>query len=149
MRFGTKLLACLAATGSIASAAAASTPQELAKASAVYPHAITAEEKAVFEAAVRRDLKDPDSARFRWNPEVRDNVIYCGFVNAKNSYGGYTGFKLFLLFHEFNPEGKLVAMMYSDPVYSSTRNGTSIGDMVKAQKCSEKGYNLAAADVQD
>jgi hypothetical protein len=35
-------------------------------------------------------LKDPDSARFRNQKSV------CGEVNAKNSYGGYVGFRRFI-----------------------------------------------------
>lgn len=37
--------------------------------------------------AVLARLKDPDSAVFR------DQHGYCGMVNSKNSFGGYTGFK--------------------------------------------------------
>lgn len=42
-------------------------------------------------------LKDPDSAKFR-NVRMRnyDGMhIICGELNAKNSYGGYTGYKKF------------------------------------------------------
>ena len=51
------------------------------------------------ERAVRRELKDPDAAQFR---DVRANyteefgVVACGQVNAKNEYGGYTGFRRFV-----------------------------------------------------
>ncbi len=43
------------------------------------------------------DLKDPDSAKFR---EIKINEfnggsVICGQINAKNSYGAYTGFKRF------------------------------------------------------
>ena len=40
---------------------------------------------------VKNTLKDPDSAQFQ-NIEG-----YCGEVNAKNSYGGYIGFKKFYI----------------------------------------------------
>lgn len=41
-------------------------------------------------SAVKNSLKDPDSAQFQ-------NVKgYCGEVNAKNGYGGYTGYKRFI-----------------------------------------------------
>jgi hypothetical protein len=52
------------------------------------------------ERAVRRELKDPDSAQFK---DVRANyteefcVVACGRVNAKNEFGGYTGFQRFVL----------------------------------------------------
>ena len=51
------------------------------------------------ERAVRRELKDPDSAQFK---DVRANyteefgVVACGRVNAKNEFGGYTGFRRFV-----------------------------------------------------
>ena len=41
-------------------------------------------------AAVKNNLKDPESAQFK------DVDGYCGEVNVKNSYGGYTGFKRFI-----------------------------------------------------
>lgn len=42
---------------------------------------------------VRAALLDPESARFT---NVRDaNGILCGFVNAKNTFGGYTGPRAF------------------------------------------------------
>jgi hypothetical protein len=41
-------------------------------------------------------LKDPDSLKLK---DVRvcsdDGVVFCGKVNAKNSYGGYTGYYAF------------------------------------------------------
>lgn len=44
-------------------------------------------------------LKDPGAAQFKWMPVVlteRDGITdYCGLVNGKNSYGGYTGFVRF------------------------------------------------------
>lgn len=39
-------------------------------------------------------LKDPESARFQ-GVHVKWGTV-CGEVNAKNSFGGYTGFKRFL-----------------------------------------------------
>ena len=41
------------------------------------------------ENAVKSKLKDPDSAKFE-NITVYKNVA-CGTVNAKNSFGGYSG----------------------------------------------------------
>ncbi|MDR9772082.1 hypothetical protein RJJ65_05300 [Rhizobium hidalgonense] len=43
---------------------------------------------------MKERLKDPDSARFSgFNAMVSDkgSITVCGFVNAKNSIGGYTG----------------------------------------------------------
>lgn len=47
------------------------------------------------EKSVKNELKDPDSAKFKhWIAfqENEDSIGACGLVNAKNSYGGYTGF---------------------------------------------------------
>lgn len=44
--------------------------------------------------AVTNSLKDPESARFR-NLKSSGGLFLCGEVNAKNSMGGYTGFKKF------------------------------------------------------
>ncbi|WP_164881673.1 hypothetical protein [Paenirhodobacter populi] len=43
---------------------------------------------------VTRSMKDPDSARFGNIAAAKSGqgaVIVCGFVNGKNSFGGYTG----------------------------------------------------------
>ena len=44
---------------------------------------------------IMEELIDPDSANFRNEKIIRnDNGLYvCGEVNAKNSFGGYVGFK--------------------------------------------------------
>ena len=42
---------------------------------------------------VTHGLKDPDSAKFR-SVKVKWDTV-CGEVNAKNSYGGYAGYRRF------------------------------------------------------
>lgn len=60
------------------------------------------EEQLIEEAklSVMDQLKDPESAQFKIeNPSVYINSrVVCGDieVNAKNSYGGYTGFERFI-----------------------------------------------------
>jgi hypothetical protein len=61
---------------------------------------LTPSEKKLIENAVRERLRDPESARFEWLQVVelstdKDTNTYCGFVNAKNSFGGYVGKQLF------------------------------------------------------
>lgn len=49
--------------------------------------------------AVRGELKDPDTAKFRdvhANYSEELGVVACGRVNAKNEFGGYTGFRRFV-----------------------------------------------------
>jgi hypothetical protein len=49
---------------------------------------------AAIKDAVRLTLSDPDSAKFR---NIRQVTLgYCGEVNAKNRFGGYTGFMHFV-----------------------------------------------------
>jgi len=56
--------------------------------------------------AVKATLKDPESAQFRnlytksWTGKASPDDAVCGEVNAKNSYGGYTGFTRF---YQVNP----------------------------------------------
>jgi len=47
------------------------------------------------KAAILSTLKDPRSAVFR-NIIVRNDFYVCGEMNAKNSFGGYVGFKKFI-----------------------------------------------------
>jgi len=54
------------------------------------------------QEAIRETLKDPDSAQFR-RFEVKGNKA-CLEVNAKNSFGGYVGFRTAFL--ERDKDGK-------------------------------------------
>ena len=54
------------------------------------------------ERLVRAQLKDPESAKFSGVIMRPNGLVICGYVNAKNSFGGYTGNK------EFFTVGKLV-----------------------------------------
>lgn len=64
----------------------------LALAAALPSAALQSEIKAGLEA----QLKDGQSARIIWQPQ-HDQRIYCGFVNAKNSFGAYAGYRLFYI----------------------------------------------------
>jgi hypothetical protein len=50
------------------------------------------------QASVSENLRDPDSAQFSDMVALKNgrDTIVCGFVNAKNGYGGYTGRKRFI-----------------------------------------------------
>lgn len=56
-------------------------------------------EETLFTDAVRRTLKDPYSAVFSNVIAFRDKnsraIHVCGLVNAKNSFGGYVGNRIF------------------------------------------------------
>lgn len=56
---------------------------------------LSADEIAMVQADIRMQLKDPDSAKFGGMAAARqrnNTVTVCGWVNAKNSFGGFTGF---------------------------------------------------------
>lgn len=49
------------------------------------------------KAAVVNKLKDPESAHFTDLVNRTDHHVVCGWVNAKNSFGGYVGFRPFVV----------------------------------------------------
>lgn len=79
-------------TGSLQSAPngneAPKTPRTLSKADVEFVQTI-----------IKRKLKDPDSAKFEglegWTTTT-GHAFVCGWVNAKNGFGGYTGRKPFM-----------------------------------------------------
>lgn len=85
------------------------------------------EYEALVEGAIRDQLKDPDSAKFSGFTEPRKevmveqkNFVYgystCVFVNAKNSYGGYTGKQLYWAFIRNN---KVLRVKSTNEAYGS------------------------------
>lgn len=59
----------------------------------------TADEVKVITKALKERMKDPESVRVRKivGRTVQPGVYeFCGEINAKNSYGGYGGFKSFI-----------------------------------------------------
>lgn len=60
------------------------------------------------ESLVRDSLKDPDSAKLEssFHSSGETDGYVCGLVNAKNSYGGYTGKKPFYVYID-TLDGKL------------------------------------------
>lgn len=81
------------------------------------PRPLTASERGVIARAVAAALKDPDAAKFQWGPIIlaRDSAAYCGLVNGKNAYGGYVGFRPFMVRVTFSParavvDAKLIAV---------------------------------------
>ena len=65
------------------------------------------------EQSVKQDLKDPDSAEFS-DETVKgdpDTGTVCGRVNAKNSFGGYVGYRKFY----FHPTTGKSFVEASDP----------------------------------
>lgn len=68
---------------------------------------LSSKEKTKIETDVKSELKDPNSAVFKWLPFIEGKHGYCGYVNAKNMFGGYTGNKLFHIMF-MSREGKII-----------------------------------------
>lgn len=49
------------------------------------------------KAKVLNELRDPDSAKFKCGFAYPDERAAAGLVNAKNAFGGYTGYQTFVL----------------------------------------------------
>lgn len=92
---------------------------------------LDAKEKAIIERVAKEEMKDPDSAKFTWQ-DYRGGEIYCAYVNAKNSYGGYTGNELLIVGVKLNAKGKVV----------SAETTIHEGEMRKlmAPVCTDAGY---------
>ncbi len=73
-----------------------------------------AQEEKVLDG-LRKILKDPNSAilgQIEAGPEESGTIYICGFVNAKNSFGGYTGDKPFIGMLPPPPDGRFHCTWY-------------------------------------
>jgi hypothetical protein len=98
-------------------------------------HRITAAEKAAIATAVANELRDPESARFRWLPNMSINGRYCGLVNGKNGFGGYVGFVPFQLRVVHSPSGSIAV------------EGIQIGTEANMSKAIISGCALVGLDL--
>ncbi len=94
---------------------------------------LLAHEKAVIEQTIKDQLKDPDSARFKWADYRTGSTVYCAEVNAKNSYGGYTGFVPFAVFVVQTTDGKIRG---AAPLSMGTGDPASVDTRVTLKMCS-------------
>lgn len=96
-----------------------------------YRNLTTSEKKAV-ESAIRDQLKDPDSAKFKHSKYVSNGKgAYCGLVNSKNSYGGYAGDTPFMvmIINNKNPHAGVIAL-----------GGDSSAQTATITVCRDNGY---------
>ncbi|MEG1350647.1 MAG: hypothetical protein RSD49_21710 [Hafnia sp.] len=84
---------------------------------------LTKQEINAVETAVKDQLKDPESARFKHSKFVSNGKgAYCGLVNSKNSYGGYAGNTPFMvmLINNGKPHAGFIGMGGDDAETLST-----------------------------
>lgn len=72
------------------------------------PRDATPDEVQAVTEALKARLKDPDSAKVSGVKVSADGKTACGFVNAKNSYGGYSGNSAFYTMAFKNKSGQPV-----------------------------------------
>jgi hypothetical protein len=86
--------------------------QPTAKVIAAPKRELSPAEKLSFAPVLAAVLKDPSAAQFKLMPVVlteRDGITdYCGLVNGKNSYGGYTGFVRFYAQLQKDEKGQFI-----------------------------------------
>jgi len=91
-------LTCVLAAGAAVIVAGCNTTSNTPQEPPGTPRTLNAAEVAAVQKGVKGDLKDPESARFGSvfaAENAKGTIAVCGYVNAKNSYGGYTGEQLF------------------------------------------------------
>ncbi|MBA5776133.1 hypothetical protein H2509_03230 [Stappia sp. F7233] len=96
-------------------------------------YALSEVQVSAIHEGVRDILKDPESARFGEILAAANGegaVSACGWVNAKNSYGGYTGDKPFI---GLLINGRFVAVFIGD---------TDADPAVILSLCAENGIKL-------
>lgn len=131
-----KLTLALAA---LASVAACGAPVDPAPKLTPGPHyTLTSAEKNHVMERVRAGLKDPYSAKFgpikaRGVGDDTITVNVCGLLNAKNSYGAYTGYKMF---YGYLAPGSGIDFFVGDV------GGDSYQQNAIANMCSEFGITL-------
>lgn len=89
--------------------------------------------KSEIKADLNRRLLDGESARYIWPKRASKNA-YCGFVNAKNRLGAYTGYRLFLTMTDGKGPVKVVV----------ERNDSQIVPLL----CKEFGYPVDAREAR-
>lgn len=99
---------------------------------------LTAAEARVIQSAVRDELVDPDSSNFKMLPLSKNSDRYCAYVNAKNRFGGYDGFRAFTVYVTKNPAGQVIEA--SHPSVENRRDPL-MADLKRAV-CAGQGYDL-------
>lgn len=101
-----------------------------------------AQMKSVVMSAIGRKLLDADSAKFVWPKENANGVVYCGWVNSRNSVGGYVGYRPFMIIgsHMAGPKGRTDYRASSAYVYDPTDHVESAGI---GSGCAKGGFDLS------
>jgi len=96
---------------------------------------LTKVERLAVEKTIREELKDPESAKFYHMdyPYPGPTSGYCGYVNARNSFGAFTGKQLFYVF---------VNQSEAISLDISQSTGQPLPQDVLAAACASSGYDI-------
>lgn len=103
----------------------------------------SAQMKSAIMQAADAKLIDGASARYKWPNEDRGGVVYCGWVNAKNRMGGYTGWSPFISVggHEDGPKGD--GSYAVGQIYIGSDNNEGADNAIIAKFCPAAGFDTA------
>ena len=110
--------------------------------SATRPLQLSAEQVKEVHEGVRKALKDPGSAQFGDLSAAIDDkglITICGYVNAKNSYGGFTGHKRYIgmLADSTNAKTKQRFLAFS----VAAMGGAAADDFAVNESCKRAGIS--------
>src|SRR5689334_17187693 len=106
------------------------------------PVSLSEEEMQGVERGLKAKLKDPDSAKIEGvvaGKGTDGRTFVCGLVNAKNSYGGYSGKMPFRGYMEIDASGK--------PVLVPSAMATPLGVELISSLCDEDGLSVGGQDM--
>lgn len=101
----------------------------------VFARDLDERERAMITDSVTSGLKEPYSAQIRFL-DYNETTIFCGTVNAKNSYGGYVGFRPFFAIVELDEQKHIRS------VKSSMLGDTPVNEMGVVGACTGNGYRV-------
>lgn len=106
---------------------------------------LTMVERAAVSAIVGDQLKDAQSAEYKW-PALSAPFMaaqagsYCGWVNSKNSYGGYVGYRQFMVIGAINIRNGRFEANGKAEIVADDEGGF---DKIVTNGCSEDGYDTS------
>jgi len=104
------------------------------------PYTLTDSEQQIVEKSVKEVLIDPPSALFnddfRAAKSTDGSIFVCGYVNAKNRFGGYTGNKMFTGIMNNDPSGNRGTQFGVDLL-----EGPSYGRQIVINTCKKRGVS--------
>lgn len=102
------------------------------------PHALSAADRSKIQSYVADRLLDGEGARWRW-PLEQEPQTYCGWINAKNRVGAYTGWRQYYVLYARKTSGQLFPYFFrvsdDDPASEDARRVEKM--------CGGQGYDTS------